>query len=69
VGQIISGIDPQTGSARGVVLNPDGSLPVGETNTADPTALMARLVWEIAALRRVYCEATGEFYEQYPGDG
>lgn len=59
-----------TGAPTLVQLNTDGSVPVAAAGVADDSTavLLERLIWEVRELRRVYCEATGEWFQENPID-
>lgn len=57
----------QTGAVALPTLTPDGAVPVDLESDASVPVLLARLVWETTELRRAYCEATGQFFNEYPG--
>lgn len=47
---------------------PGGELEVAEGGgDAGTPAWAARLVWELAELRRVTCESTEQLFREYPG--
>lgn len=64
---VIGGIDPTTHEPKAVWLTPDGALPVSEVDADGPgiEGLLIRLIWEVAALRKVYCDDTDQLFEEY----
>jgi hypothetical protein len=61
----------RAGNVVPVQLDVDGSVPVvdmGGGDGEDLPSLLSRLVWEMREMRRVYCEATDQFFREYPGD-
>ncbi len=60
----------QTGAVALAQLDVDGNVPVTVMDDPAPdlTDFMAQMVWELQELRRVYCQATDQFYRKYQGE-
>jgi hypothetical protein len=67
-GGVVEGIRIDTGQPATLKLDPDGQLLVTTDEDTEESVgdLLKRLIWEVAALRMAYCDATDQLFKEFP---